>query len=113
MSDLRYWLWLAQLGISPRIARRCLRAAGGVKELFLADPRSLASVEGIRAGDVRDLERKDISQAEAIELSCRNMGIGILCRNKDLGIGELHDAVAVVWMLVGDKDFCHLLWFVA
>ena len=79
MSDLRYWLWLAQLGISPRIARRCLRAAGGVKELFLADPRSLASVEGIRAGDVRALERKDISQAEAIELSCRNMGIGILC----------------------------------
>ncbi len=79
MSDLRYWLWLAQLGISPRIARRCLRAAGGVKELFLADPRSFAGVEGIRAGDVRALERKDISRAEAIELSCRKTGVRILC----------------------------------
>ena len=79
MSDLRYWLWLAQLGVSPRIARRCLRAAGGVKELFLADPRSMGSVEGIRAADVRALGRKDISQAEAIEQSCRASGISILC----------------------------------
>ncbi len=79
MSDLRYWLWLAQLGVSPRIARRCLRAAGGVKELFLADPRSLGSVEGIRASDVRALGRKDISQAEAIEQNCRANGISILC----------------------------------
>ena len=79
MSDLRYWLWLAQSGVSPRIARRCLRAAGGVKELFLADPRSLSGVEGIRASDVHALARKDISQAEAIERSCRDAGVSILC----------------------------------
>ena len=79
MSDLRYWLWLAQCGVSPLIARRCLRAVGSVKELFLADPASLRGVEGLRTGDLRSLGNKDISGAEAIEAHCRKIGIRILC----------------------------------
>ncbi len=79
MSDLRYWLWLAQSGVSPLIARRCLRTVGSVKELFLADPRALRGVEGIRAGDLQALGRKDISGAEAIEEQCRKTGVDILC----------------------------------
>ena len=79
MSDLRYWLWLSQLGISPRIVRRCLRAVGSARELFLADPASLRGVEGLREGDIRALERKDISGAEAIEEQCRKTGVEILC----------------------------------
>ena len=61
MSDLRYWLWLAQSGVSPLIARRCLRAVGSVKDLFLSDPGSLRGVEGLRAGDLRALANKDIA----------------------------------------------------
>jgi DNA processing protein len=79
MSDLRYWLWLAQSGVSPLIARRCLRAVGSVKDLFLSDPGSLRGVEGLRAGDLRALAKKDISGAEAIEEHCRKTGVRILC----------------------------------
>ena len=79
MSDLRYWLWLAQSGVSPLIARRCLRAVGSVKDLFLSDPGSLRGVEGLRAGDLRALANKDISGAEAIEEHCRKSGVRILC----------------------------------
>ena len=79
MSDLRYWLWLAQSGVSPLIARRCLRAVGSVKDLFLSDPGSLRGVEGLRAGDLRALANKDISGAEAIEEHCRKTGVRILC----------------------------------
>ncbi len=79
MSDLRYWLWLAQLGINPRIARRCLQAVGSVKELYLSDPEALRGVEGLRQWDIRALGRKDISGAEAIEETCRKSGIRILC----------------------------------
>jgi DNA processing protein len=79
MSDLRYWIWLAQSGIRPLIARRCLDAAGSVKELFLADPASLGPVEGMRAAEAGALARKDISAAEAIEEQCRTAGIRILC----------------------------------
>ena len=79
MSDLRYWLWLAQSGVSPMIARRCLRAVGSVKDLFLCDPGSLRGVEGLRAGDLRALANKDISGAESIEEHCRKTGVRILC----------------------------------
>ena len=79
MSDLRYWLWLAQSGVSPLIARRCLRTVGSVKDLFLCDPGSLRNVEGLRAGDPRALANKDISSAEAVEEHCRKTGVRILC----------------------------------
>ena len=79
MSDLRYWLWLAQSGVSPRIARRCLRSVGSARELFLAAPADLRGVEGLRETDLRALKNKDISEAEAIEERCRKMGVGILC----------------------------------
>ena len=79
MSDLRYWLWLAQSGVSPRIARRCLRSVGSARELFLAQPADLRGVEGLREADLRALKNKDISEAEAIEERCRKMGVGILC----------------------------------
>ena len=79
MSELRSWLWLAQSGVSPMIARRCLRAVGSVKELFLCDPGSLRGVEGLRAGDLRALANKDISGAESIEEHCRKTGVRILC----------------------------------
>ena len=59
--------------------RRCLRAVGSARELFLADPASLRGVEGLREGDLRALERKDISGAEAIEEQCRKTGVEILC----------------------------------
>ena len=79
MSDLRYWLWLAQLGVTPLTARRLLRAVGSVKELYLAQPEALRCVEGLRAGDLRALSRKDISGAEAVEAQCARAGIRVLC----------------------------------
>ena len=79
MSDLRYWLWLAQSGLNPAAARRFLRAFGSVKALYLAGQEELGRVEGARSSDLRALGRKDISPAEAIEDACRRQTIRILC----------------------------------
>lgn len=80
MSDLRFWLWLSSLrGLTPGAAGRCLRAIGSPRELFLAGEDRLRRLEGIRANEVTALCDKDISRAEAIEESCRQQGIRILC----------------------------------
>ena len=80
MSDLRYWLWLSSLrGLTPGAAGRCLRSVGSPRELFLAGEDRLRRLEGIRANELKALCDKDISRAEAIEESCRQQGIRILC----------------------------------
>ena len=81
MSDLRYWLWLANLqGFSPLMARRYLRAFPSIKELYLAGESELRQVPGATAPEVRTLCRKDIYLAEEIEATCRKQGIQILCQ---------------------------------
>ena len=101
MSDLRYWLWLAHSGVSPLIARRCLQTVGSVKELFLAEPASFRGVEGIRVGDLRAMEKKDLYEAESIEEHCRVSGIRILCfRDADYPdrLRSIHDPPLVIYV---------------
>ena len=81
MSDLRYWLWLANLqGFTPMMAKRYLRAFPNIKELYLAGESELRQVPGATSGEVRMLCRKEIYLAEEIEATCRAQGIQVLCQ---------------------------------
>ena len=81
MSDLRYWLWLANLqGFSPLMARRYLRAFPNIKALYLAGEKELRQVPGATKNEVYALCRKEIYLAEQIEATCRAQGIQVLCQ---------------------------------
>lgn len=80
MSDLRYWLWLANLpGMSAFAAKRYLAAFPSLKALYLAGEADFRQVPGAKPSEVKLLCQKDIHTAEMIEQSCREKGIQVLC----------------------------------
>ena len=80
MSDLRYWLWLANLpGMSAYMAMRYLRAFPSIKSLYLAGEAELRQIPGAKSGEVKLLCQKEIFKAELIEDTCRRTGIQVLC----------------------------------
>ena len=80
MSDLRYWLWLANLqGLGVLAAIRCLRAFPNIRSLYLAGENELRQVPGLSRNDVCLLCQKETYAAEKIEETCRTSGIQVLC----------------------------------
>lgn len=80
MSDLRYWLWLANLqGMSAFAAKKYLRAFPNIKSLYLAGEADLRQVPGAKPGEVKLLCNKEIYAAELIGETCRQKGIQVLC----------------------------------
>ena len=80
VSDLRYWLWLAERRNLPtRAALRYLRAFGSAKALFLAEEGDLLSVAGARKQEVLALSDKQIAATERLEETCAQQGLRIYC----------------------------------
>lgn len=82
MSDVKYWLWLTQVGgISNLSAHRYLRHFGSVKKLYYASAEDYRLVPEAREPEVKRLMNKRLDAAEKIETDCRRLGIRIMTLN--------------------------------
>ncbi len=79
MSQIRYWVWLTTLpGLSLSGQLRLLDAFESPREIFLADGKALAQVEGLTQRERQQLEMRDLRQADRVLEDCRQHRIHIL-----------------------------------
>lgn len=79
MSDIKYWLWLANLkGLGLAKAHKYLYELGSAKELYYASAERCAMLDGVREKEIKILSDKNLAAAENIEENCRKLGIRIL-----------------------------------
>ncbi len=82
MSEIAYWIWLAQRRqLSPASARRCLEHFGSVLYVYEAEEELYRFVPELRSASIRTLMDKSLDEAERIMENCRRLGVRILCLN--------------------------------
>lgn len=76
---LIHWLWFSQLDkITPRQKGLLLEHFSDPEEIYCAQERTLAAIDGLREETLAALENKDLSGAEAVADACRKQHINIL-----------------------------------
>ncbi|MCL2368670.1 MAG: DNA-protecting protein DprA [Oscillospiraceae bacterium] len=66
MAELKYWIWMNELGINPLLARRVLEHLGGPKEAFFAERDSFLRIPGITERELPALLTKDLDKTVRI-----------------------------------------------
>jgi len=67
LAELKYWIWMNELGLNPYMARKVISHLGGPKEAFFAEKDDFAAIEGIRADDVKALMYKGLDHVGRIQ----------------------------------------------
>ena len=70
MAELKYWVWLNELGINPTLARRVLEYFGTPQEVYFAERADLADVPDLRPVEINALSNKELSSVYRI---CEDM----------------------------------------
>lgn len=79
MSALKYWIWLSSLekiGLRKKLA--ALRWFGEPEAVYKADEKSLKMVEELTAGDIAQLQNREMSPAEGILEKCNEKHISVI-----------------------------------
>ena len=76
---LLHWLWFSALDkITPRQKGLLLQHFSDPEEIYCAQEKRLASIEGVSQGTLAALSDKDLSRARAIAADCRAKHVNIL-----------------------------------
>ena len=76
---LIHWMWLANRpGLSDRQKKLLLESFDDPEDIYFAEKKAYACVEGLTEDAVAALEDKNLNQAEHILKECMNKGIHIL-----------------------------------
>ena len=76
---LLHWIWLAHRpGLSDRGRAALLQRFQDPEDIFYADRKTLAEVEGLSAGGLEALGDKSLDEAQSILKICRDKKLGIL-----------------------------------
>jgi len=78
VAELKYWIWMNELGLNPYQARQVLEYFGGPKEVFFAEREAFAAIPGLHAKDVNLLSNKEISAVYRIQDDMQALGGRIL-----------------------------------
>ncbi len=78
MAAIKYWVWLSELGISPRAKAALVRHFQDAERVFFSADDEYKRVPGLTAFDRRILEKRDISAAERILGQCKRLGIDLV-----------------------------------
>ena len=82
MSEIAYWIWLAQRRqLSAAAARRYLEHFGSVLQVYEAGEELYRFVPRAQRAELRALMDKSLDGAERIVEDCRRLGVQILCLN--------------------------------
>lgn len=75
---LRYWIWLAELGLRCTTQLALLRHLGDPERVYLADGEEILLTEGITREQASRLKDHDLRTAERILSACEQLGQRIL-----------------------------------
>jgi len=78
MAELKYWVWMNELGINPYLARRALEHFGSPKAAFFAERDDFAKVPGLERQEIEALSDKDLSRVYRIGDDMQALGGRIL-----------------------------------
>ena len=78
MAELKYWIWMNELGINPYLARRVLEYFGSPKEAFFAERDDFAKVPGLERQEIEALSNKDLNHVYRIGDDMQALGGRIL-----------------------------------
>lgn len=75
---LRYWVWLAELGLSNPLQLALLRHLGNPENVYFADEEEILLTEGITREQAERLKNHDLGTADRILAECRRLDQRIL-----------------------------------
>jgi len=78
MAELKYWVWMNELGINPVTAHRVISYLGGPKEAFFAERGDFARVPDLTLRDLEALSNKQLNSVYRIQDDMQAIGGRIL-----------------------------------
>ncbi|MCL2368408.1 MAG: DNA-protecting protein DprA, partial [Oscillospiraceae bacterium] len=78
MAELRYWVWMNELGLNPVVVHRVIAHLGGPKEAFFAERDDFARVPNLSRKDLDMLSNKQLKHVYRIQDDMQAMGGRIL-----------------------------------
>ncbi|MCL2569142.1 MAG: DNA-processing protein DprA [Oscillospiraceae bacterium] len=78
MAELKYWIWMNELGINPVYARQVLDHFGGPQEVFFAEREDFKGIPGLGRQDVDALANKRVDHVYRIQDDMQALGGRIL-----------------------------------
>ncbi len=78
MQQLRYWIWLSQLNISPKARSAVLQAFETPEAAFRAESGCFRHRAGISAREAEALEARDLSGVEGVLAACEEQELRVL-----------------------------------
>ena len=78
MAELKYWIWMNELGINPYLANRVIAYLGGPKEAYFAEGDKFSQIPGLGYREVEALSSKDLRHVYRIQDDMQALGGRIL-----------------------------------
>ncbi|MCL2564017.1 MAG: DNA-protecting protein DprA, partial [Oscillospiraceae bacterium] len=78
MAELKYWIWMNELGLNPYVARQILEFFGGPKEVFFAERDAFLEVPGLGERELVALTNKELKHVYRIGNDMQALGGRIL-----------------------------------
>ena len=67
MAELKYWIWINELGLRPHISHQLLDYFGSVTKIFFADQEELSKVPGLQRREIDLLSNKGLGHVRDIQ----------------------------------------------
>lgn len=78
MAELRYWIWMNELGINPFWAHQVIRYFGDPQKVYFAEREQFERVPNLKARDIRALCNKNLDHVYKIQDNMQKLGGQIL-----------------------------------
>ena len=78
MEDIRYWVWLSQLNISPKARAAVMRMFDSAEEAFRSKEGSFRKQRGISAQEAELLEARSLEGVDDLLEQCAEQELSVL-----------------------------------
>lgn len=111
MAEMKYWLWLSALGLSPKATGALMSRYGDAEALFYAPAEEYEKLSAVTKAERARLGKRELESAERINARCQSLGIDIITMQDaryPKKLRELPDAPAVIYVKgrLPDVDSC-------
>jgi len=101
MAEVKYWIWMNELGINPYLARRVMEHLGGPREAFFAEREDFAKIPDLKPQDINALCNKEIGHVYRIQDDMQALGGRILTQQDaeyPQRLSDIADAPVVLYV---------------
>lgn len=91
MAEIKYWLWLSALGLSPKATAALMRRYSDAEAVFYAPADEYAALPSITKAERAKLQNRELGTAARILSDCHRLGIDIITLQDARYPGRLRD----------------------